>query len=98
MHVPRPKNASASGKCKAFRQESAYEDDQKRISQFLEGTDGALCQMNDILVFGKMTEEHDKHLEATLQKLQEAITSLWMKRSASFWKLSVEYPGSIIDS
>jgi len=35
---------------------------QKRISQVLERTDGALCQMDDILVFGKTTEEHDKHL------------------------------------
>ena len=28
--------------------------------------------MDDILVFGKTTEEHDKHLEVTLHKLQEA--------------------------
>ena len=55
---------------------SAPEHFQKRISQVLEGTDGAVCQMDYILVFGKTTEEHDKHLEATLHKLQEANLTL----------------------
>ena len=35
---------------------------QKRVSQVLKGTDGALCQVVDILVFDKTTEEHDEHL------------------------------------
>ena len=53
-----------------FRICSAPEHFQKRISQVLEGTDGAFCQMDDTLVFDKTTEEHDKHLEGTLHKLQ----------------------------
>ena len=76
---------------------SAPEHFQKRISQVLEGTDGALCQMDDILVFGKTTEEHDKHLEATLHKLQEANLTL-NEEKCEFSKPSVEYLGSIIDS
>ena len=76
---------------------SATEHFQKRISQVLEGTDGALCQMDDILVFGKTTEEHDKHLEATLHKLQEANLTL-NEEKCEFSKPSVEYLGSIIDS
>ena len=80
-----------------FAISSASEHFQKRISQVLEGTDGALCQMDDILVFGKTTEEHDKHLEATLHKLQEANLTL-NEEKCEFSKPSVEYLGSIIDS
>ena len=76
---------------------SAPEHFQKRISQVLEGPDGALCLMDDILVFGKTTEEHDKHLEATLHKLQEANLTL-NEEKCDFSKPSVEYLGSIIDS
>nr|XP_058955629.1 uncharacterized protein LOC131782908 [Pocillopora verrucosa] len=51
---------------------SAPEHFQKRISQVLEETDGALCLMGDILVYGSSVEDHDEHLEATLHNLQEA--------------------------
>ena len=77
---------------------SAPKHFQKRISQALEGTDdGAFCQMGDIQVFDKTTEEHDKHLEATLHKLQEANLTL-NEEKCEFLKPSVEYLGSIIDS
>ena len=59
----------------------------------MEGTDGALSQMDDILVFGKTTEEHDKHLEATLHKLQEANLTL-NEEKCEFSKPAVEYLGS----
>ena len=55
---------------------SAPEHFQKRITQVLEGTDGVLCQMDDILVYGKSVGEHNQHLEATLHKLQEANLTL----------------------
>ena len=42
-----------------FEISSAPEHFQKRISQVLEGTDGARCLMNDILVYGKSVKEHD---------------------------------------
>lgn len=70
---------------------------QKRISQVLKGTDGALCQVDDILVFGKTTEEHDEQLEATLHKLQEANLTL-SEEKCEFSKPSVERLGSIINS
>ena len=76
---------------------SAPEHFQKWISQVLERTDGALSQMDDILVFGKTTEEHDKHLEATLYKLREANLTL-NEEKCEFSKPSVEYLGSSIDS
>lgn len=69
----------------------------KAASQVVEGIDGALCQMDDILVFGKTTEEHYMHLEATLHKLQEANLTL-NEEKCEFPKPSKEYLGSIIDS
>ena len=51
---------------------SAPEHFQKRISQVLEETDGALCLMGDILVYGSSVKDHNEHLEATLHNLQEA--------------------------
>lgn len=44
---------------------SAPEYFQKRISQVLEETEGSLCQMDDILVFGKTDAELDENLEET---------------------------------
>ena len=41
----------------------------KRISQVFDGTDGALCQMDDILVYGRSVKDNGKHLETTLETL-----------------------------
>ena len=76
---------------------SAPEHFQKRISQVLEGTEGALCQMDDILVYGKSVKEHGEHLEATLLKLQKANLTLNEER-CEFSKPSVEFLGTVIDS
>ena len=48
-------------------------------------------------VFGETTEEHDKHLEATLHKLKEADLTL-NEEKCEFSKPSVEYLGSVVDS
>ena len=66
------------------------------MSQVLEGTDGAVCQMNDILLYGKSMGEHNQHLEATLQKLQEANLAL-NEEKCEFAKPSVEFLGTLID-
>ena len=76
---------------------SAPEHFQKRISQVLEGTDGALCQMDNILVHGKSVGEHNQHLEATLHKLQEANLTL-NEEKCDFSKPSVEFLRTLIDS
>ncbi|UYV70501.1 K02A2.6-like [Cordylochernes scorpioides] len=47
---------------------SAPEIFQKRMGQILEGLEGTLCHMDDIMVYGSCQEEHDKILE-TLQLL-----------------------------
>ena len=48
-------------------------------------------------VFGETTEEHDKRLEATLHKLKEVDLTL-NEEKCEFFKPSVEYLGSVVDS
>ncbi|UYV66509.1 K02A2.6-like [Cordylochernes scorpioides] len=55
---------------------SAPEHFQKRISQILEGLEGTLCHMDDILVYGSCQEEHDKILEAVLTRLSKSGLTL----------------------
>ena len=42
----------------------------------LEGLQGALCLMDDILVYGRDQEDYDKKLEAVLQRIQSAGVTL----------------------
>jgi hypothetical protein len=49
---------------------SAPEHFQKKMSRVLKGTDGVVCMIDDILVFGVDQEEHDKRLHKVLQKLR----------------------------
>ena len=76
---------------------SAPEHFQKRILQVLEGIDGALCLMDDILVYGKSVGEHNQRLEAALHKLQEANLTL-NEENCEFSNPSVEFLGTLIDS
>lgn len=46
------------------------------MSQILEGLDGVLCLMDDVLVFGKTQGEHDCHLRAALCRLHDAGVTL----------------------
>ena len=55
---------------------SAPEHFQKRMSRILEGTDGVVCMMDDILGFGVDQDEHDRRLRKVLQKLREAGVTL----------------------
>lgn len=83
--------------CLPFGISSAPKHFQKQILQVLEGTGGALCQMDDILVYGKSVEEHNQHLEATLHKLQEAHLTL-IEEKCEFSKPSVEFLGTLVDA
>ena len=55
---------------------SAPELFQKRMGQILEGLDGVLCQMDDVLVFGSNQQEHDFRLHAVLKAIKAAGVTL----------------------
>ena len=53
---------------------SAPEYFQKKMSAVVNGLQGVLCLIDDILIFGKNKEQHDQSLFAALKKLQEGVT------------------------
>ena len=42
------------------------------MSEILEGLEGVVCMVNDILVHGWTQEEHDKQLDAALERIAQA--------------------------
>ena len=55
-----------------FRIASTPEHFQRLMSSILHELDGVLCQIDDILIFGKYKEEHDQCLLAALRKIEAA--------------------------
>ena len=76
---------------------SAPEHFQKRMSQVLEGSNGAVCLMDDILVHGKTPQEHDENLRTTMRNLQGANLTL-NESKCEFAKSSVEFLGTVVDA
>jgi hypothetical protein len=55
---------------------SAPEHFQKRMSRILDGMEGVLCLIDDVLITGKTQEEHDTRLREVLKRLREAGVTL----------------------
>ena len=55
---------------------SAPEHFQKRMNEILSGLPGALCLIDDILIYGSTQAEHDKILQAVLEHIQSAGVTL----------------------
>ena len=75
---------------------SAPEVFQRRMSKILDGLEGILCHMDDVLVFGRDQEEHDKRLTATLERLQAAGVTL-NRTKCEVNKDQVKFLGHIVD-
>ena len=55
---------------------SAPEYFMKTMAQAIDGIEGVVCQVDDILVFGKTQREHDQHLEDVMKSLSKAGITL----------------------
>ena len=75
---------------------SAPELFQRRMSKILEGLEGVLCHMDDVLIMGTNKREHDKRLTAVLERLQNAGVTL-NPAKCEFGRSSVKFLGNIID-
>ena len=75
---------------------SAPEHFQRRMSEILVDLPGVVCQMDDILVFGKTQHEHDQNLEAVLRRLEEANVTL-SPQKCEFSKTELTFLGHVID-
>ena len=69
---------------------------QKRMNRILEGLDGVVCMMDDILVFGKDHDEHDNCPRKVLERLESANVTLNTSK-CEFGKDTVKFLGHIID-
>ena len=74
---------------------SAPEHFQRRMSVLLDGMEGIVCLMDDILVYGR-TQEHDDRLLKVLRRLEAAGLTL-NRDKCEFSKSQVKFLGQIID-
>ena len=75
---------------------SAPEHFQRRMSEILEGQEGVLCHMDDVLIFGRNQVEHDARLHSALQRVQEAGLTLNQDK-CEFSKQRLIFLGHVID-
>ena len=75
---------------------SAPEHFQCRMNEILEGQEGVLCHMDDVLIFGRNQQEHDARLHSVLQKIQEAGATLNPEK-CEFSKTCLSFLGHIVD-
>lgn len=80
----------------SFGISSAPEHFQRRVSEILSGLKGVLCQMDDVLIFGKDEAEHDRRLEAALRRIQDAGVTL-NPQKCEFRKRKLTFLGNAID-
>lgn len=66
------------------------------MTQTLQDLDGVLVNIDDILVYGMNTEEHDKRLHRVFQELTKAGVTLNIDK-CSFGATSVKFLGHLID-
>ena len=75
---------------------SAPEHFQRRMSALLEGIEGVVCMMDDVLVHGKDQDQHDDHLLKVLQCLETASLTL-NKEKCKFSQRQVKFLGQMVD-
>ena len=74
---------------------SGPEHYQRQVHQVLDHQKGAVCIADDIIVFGKGTEQHDQHLDQTLKRLDNANITL-NKQKCEFSKTEIPVVGHIV--
>ena len=66
------------------------------MSKILTGLEGVLCLIDNVLMFGKNEEEHNKRLTAALRRTAAAGATLNLNK-CKFRKKQVKFLGHIID-
>ena len=68
---------------------------QRSMTQLLAGQEGVICDIDDILIHGRIQNEHDTRLRQVLQKLQAAGATL-NEEKCQFSQTKVKFLGHII--
>ena len=66
------------------------------MSRILEGLEGVICLVDDVLIFGRTKMEHDARLDTALQQIQAAGVTLNQEK-CEFQKSNLLFLGHIID-
>ena len=74
---------------------SAPEHFQSRMMKLLNGIEGVVCLMDDVLIHGKTQEEHDERLHTVLRKLEQSGMTL-NKDKCTFSSTKVKFLGQIL--
>ena len=74
---------------------SAPELFQRRMSEILQGLDGVVCLIDDILVYGKNQEEHDTHLTAVMERIGAAGLTL-NREKCEFAQRKIKFLGQVL--
>ena len=64
------------------------------MSEILDGIEGTICHMDDILIFGILAKEHDERVLAVLRRLQKAGIALYSK--CEFFKKKIKFLGHLL--
>ena len=83
--------------CLPFIINSAPEHFQRRMSQILTDLEGAICLIDNVLIFGKTQEEHDARLIKVLEKLQTVGLTLNHSK-CEFSQSQVKFLGQVVNS
>ena len=67
------------------------------MSQVLDGLEGVICMIDDVLVFGATNEEHECCLLTVFQCIDQAVITL-IKAKCQFCKINVRFCRYVIDS
>ena len=76
---------------------SAPEHFQKRMHKVLEDLLGVLCMMDDIILFGESSEEHDARVRAVIRRLEGNCVTLNFEK-CEFAKSSITYIGHVVSA
>ena len=67
------------------------------MTEILDGLNGVLCMIDDVLVYGATQEEHDRRLLASLEQIQKAGITL-NRAKCQFGITCIHFCGYVIDS
>ena len=66
------------------------------MSKLLSGLEGIVCQMDDVLIFGKTKEEHDIRLTKALDRIHSAGVTL-NREKCMFGQNSIKFLGHVVN-
>ena len=75
---------------------SGPEHFQRRMSETLQGMDGVVCLIDDVLIAGKTKEDHDARLTAVLTRISKSGLTL-NKPKCMFGATQIRFLGQLVD-